>query len=358
MIKVAYIDFHYNMLEQEHGSAQKVIQSFLDNIQNFEMLSVSVSHDRKYIEEYKNKVKYYVVPEDRYKNRVFNKLLNLNCFTYSRIIKILNREKPQILHFHNRHELVDKILKMLKYKPKVICHYHLHFKKPIIPNCCDRILGVSKATQEYIVKTTNTIKKSSFVLNPVSFDLDKVSFDNTHKIQSDNEIKLLFGAGTDTKKGYNEIVEALKQLELLNIKYKLFLCGNITTEIDDTLQIEKMGFVSSEKFYSLMQVCDILLFPSYFEPFGLTVLEGMYNSIKVLPSKCGGIIEILGEEYPYYCEVKNSDTIVDNIIKLENLDEITEKELFQFYNERLKFFSPTLVANRLENQYKEVLSEN
>ncbi len=350
--KVAHIDFHYDMLNHEHGSAQKVIQSFLDNLEEFAAISISVSKNKNMKVEKKN-VKYYVVAENHLKNRIFNKILGLDVFTYNKMIEIINHDKPEVLHFHNRHNLADKIYSYLVYKPKVVCHYHLNFKKPYIPECCDLILGVSKATQDHIVNVSNTKKRSSYVLNPISFDLEKCG---NYLKQESKKIKLLFGGANNTNKGYNEIIQALYSLEKKNIEYILYICGNTEDiNVDNNLNIEIQGFLSSKDFYKLMKECDILLFPSHFEPFGLTVLEGMYNKIKVLPSCCGGVVEILGESYPYYCNVKDSDSIVTNILKLSKLNKDDEEKLYSFYQERLSFFSAKNIAKTLEQKYKEII---
>lgn len=358
--RVAHIDFHYDMLSQEHGSAQKVIQSFLNNLEDFESLSISVSTGIEQ-EILKDNVKYYTVKENNIKNKIFNKILRLDLFTYNKMINIINKEQPEILHFHNRHNLADKIYPYLKYKPKVVCHYHLHFKNPFIPKCCNLILGVSKATMKHIVNVSQTKVKSSYVLNPVSFDLS--SMQNVKKMnnkkEEDYQIKLLFGAGDNKIKGYNEIIESLYKLNELKFNYVLYICGNKKElKIDPKLNVQTKGFLSSQDFYLMMKECDILLFPSYDEPFGLTVVEGMYNCIKVLSSSSGGIIEILGEGYPYYCSVRDSDSIVENILKFNKIDNNEEEKLYGFYRHRLELFNPKIIAKTLSKEYKELLDEN
>jgi len=341
------------MIAQEHGSAQKVIQSFLDNQDIFEQLSISVANDGVYKEKEVKGVKYFSVPEQKIKNKIANKILGLKLFTYAKMIDIIEKERPDILHFHNRQSLVDLVVKQLSYRPKIICHYHLNFKQPSVPNSANLLLGVSKSVEEHIIKTARTDKKSSFVLNPLSFDL--YSTQNIEK-KRDNEIKLVFGAGDDEKKGYKEIIQALYKLKDRGIKYKLYLCGNKRdVEIDNTLNIQKMGFLSSKEFYKIIQQSDILLFPSHNEPFGLTLLEAMYLKTKVLPAYSGGIPEILGEEYPYYCKVKDSDSIVENIIALSNLSEEEESRLYKLYENIVSKFHPKTISTELEKKYQEVL---
>jgi Ran GTPase-activating protein (RanGAP) involved in mRNA processing and transport len=125
------IDFHGDLILNKEGSAQKVIKSFCDNL-DIDISCLSVSYN-SYKEEIINNVKYYTVPENRLKNKIFNKILNLKLFTYDEMIKIMEKEKFDILHFHNRLELVDKLVNRLSYKPKIVCHFHREFNNPIIP---------------------------------------------------------------------------------------------------------------------------------------------------------------------------------------------------------------------------------
>lgn len=287
------------------------------------------------------------------KNKIMNKILGLKVFTYSKMIDIVEKEKPEILHFHNRHSLVDIFVKRLSYTPRVVCHYHLKFKEPIVPKCTDMILGVSKSVQEHIVKKIQADKKSSYVLNPISFDL--YSATKVEKISS-SELRLVFGGEDDERKGYKEVIQALHKLRDMGIKYKLTLCGNKRdVNIDSSLNVEQMGFLSSHDFYKVLQQSDILLFPSHDESFGLTVLEGMFFHIKVVPAFSGGTPEILGEDYPYYCKPKDSDSLVQSIVMLSNLKDDREQELCKFYDDVIRKFEPRRVSKSLEEKYKEVL---
>ena len=196
-------------------------------------------------------------------------------------------------------------------------------------------------------------KKSSYVLNPISFDL--YSAPKVEKEPS-SELRLVFGAGDDERKGYKEIIQALYKLKDMDIKYKLIMCGNKRdVDVDSSLNVEQMGFLSSNDFYRVLQQSDILLFPSHNEPFGLTVLEGMFFHTKVVPAFSGGIPEILGEDYPYYCKPKDCDSLVKSIIKLSNLKCDREQELYKFYDDVVSRFEPKRISKSLEEKYKEVL---
>jgi len=347
-MKVCMIDFHYDLISQNDGSAQKVIKDFASNLEA-DVSCISVSYD-KYKEKIENNVKYYAVPENKIKNKIFNKILNLKVFTYDLMINIIEKEKFEILHFHNRFELVDKLVSKLSYKPKIICHFHREFKSLIIPKSADLILGVSEKLAKFIKQKSNTEKKVDYIHNPIPYDV--FLFQKKSFLPINEPIKLLFAFGDNEKKGYKEVLESLKFLENNNIKYELHLCGNKKPLNFENKNIKVYGFLNNRKIFNLMQKTDILLFPSYSEGLPLTILESLYFANYIITSKVGGIPEIFGD-YDFYCDL-NAKSIYENIIKIKNID---IKEYESLRDKILEKFDIKNLSNQLLNKYKEILSE-
>ena len=169
------IDFHYNLVLQPDGSAQKVLKTLLYNLPaEWEKFGIGVSYNPICWSRQKEGVKFWAVPEERFKNWVCNKLLGLKLFTYRQIVELLNRYRPMILHIHNRCELVDKLLALLSYSPKVICHYHRFFNSPFIPAKAHLLIGVSKAVSNFLRQKSREkgLKIEVETLhNPIPYDL-------------------------------------------------------------------------------------------------------------------------------------------------------------------------------------------
>ena len=341
------IDFHGDLILNRHGSAQKVIKSFCSNV-DIDVSCLSISYD-VYKEKQINNVKYYTVPENKIKNRIFNKILNLKLFTYDDMINIIEKEKYDILHFHNRLEFVDKLVKKLSYKPKIVCHFHREFNNPIIPKSADLVLAVSKNLAEFVKQKTNSYITIDYIHNPIPYDVSQ--FKKLNFLIIKEPIKLLFAFGDNEKKGYLEVLDSLKFLEKNNIKYELHICGNKKSLKFENKNIKTYGFLNNKEIFKLMQQTDILLFPSHREGLGLTILEALYFGNYVIASKIGGIPEIFGDEYDFYCDLSGK-SIYENIVKILNVD-ITEYTKIR--DEVLYKFNVKNLSKKLLNKYKDLM---
>lgn len=354
---VAHIDFHYDLMDDENGSAQKVIKGFVNNIALFEVMCLSVCKSGEIKNRNLGGIEFYSVPENKIKNRVFNKILNLKVFTYDGMVDILNKHRPCILHFHNRHELVDKLIKKLTYKPKIICHFHRAFDNPTIPVSSDLILGVSKALSEDIKKNSRTKKRVAFIYNPISYDLynHSLSFIPQKQLTPHKPVKLLFAFGDTKRKGYEESMEAYSLLKKKNFNCELYICGNKKQMNFRDKDIKVLGFLDHATLYSLMTKADILLFPSHKEALGLTILEALYCGMFVIPSRIGGIAEIFGEHYEYYCELNNHESVAEQVLKVANLDNQGLSKYQDMSKNIIERFSQVALTKKLECIYQELL---
>ena len=73
-MKVAMIDFHYDLISQNDISAQKVIKAFAHNL-DIDMSCIGVANDEIYKEKTINNIRYYSIPENKLKNEIANKIL-------------------------------------------------------------------------------------------------------------------------------------------------------------------------------------------------------------------------------------------------------------------------------------------
>ena len=128
------------------------------------------------------------------------------------------------------------------------------------------------------------------------------------------------------KKIVIHLVGRLNDLEII-LKKSDFNC-----EINSYLNISDLDLAL------LYNVCDVLLFPSLYEGYGMPIIESMSCGTPVLSSKRGAIPEI-SEDNLIYC-----DPI--------DINSISEKLLYLFSNENLK---STLIHKGLiiSKQYEE-----
>lgn len=335
------------------GSVEKVITSFASSGHTFQHLiaccdpSPATSRDPF---EYLG-IQVFPFKENTWINRVFNKWLGLNKFSYPSLVHLINRLRPSILHFHNRQELVDEVLARLDYRPTVVVHYHRHFRKPDVPRRADLLLFPSRATERYIREKTGTGKPCAVVHNPLSLEVLRYSQPRETQ-RGDGLPMILFGGGNNPIKGLHELIEAFSRLPTGSAR--LVLAGRGVEHLDiHHPMIEALGEIPAPAFFHLMAEADIVTMPSYEEPFGLIAQEAMLLGKLMVVSNSGGLAEFTDEECAVICLPKNVSSLADALARaLSYLDDERSARLIQRAFERVQSLAPEKMANVLENAYK------
>lgn len=132
------------------------------------------------------------------------------------------------------------------------------------------------------------------------------------------------------KKGwyYKQIFERVKHLDLM-------------------LRVKFLEFIPDDDLVSLMQGAKLFLFPSFYEGFGLPILEAMQCGVPVLASRVTSIPE-LGVDAIHYADPTDPVDIADGITQLLE-DEDYRKMLKAKGNEQVKHFSWGKTANAILN---------
>jgi glycosyltransferase involved in cell wall biosynthesis len=311
------IDFHYNLVSQPDGSAQKVLKTLLFYLRGWEKMGIGVSHSKKMESNRQRGVSFYAIPEKRTKNWVWNKILGLKLFTYDGMVELLNRERPDILHFHNRHELVDKLCERLDYSPKVVCQYHKPFKKPVFPKSASLFLGVSNYLAERLKKQIDPARWELVhpLPNPIPYDL--LALPRAQFKLLSYPLNILFPFGDDPEKGFPEVVEAMRELEKRNYRVIFHIAGKIKSKSLNLAGISKFrlyGYLPPDEYYQLLSKMDFLVLPTKREAFSLVVLEAIYFGVRVVATPTGGVPEVLGKNYPCFSHF-SAESIVSQILK-------------------------------------------
>lgn len=121
----------------------------------------------------------------------------------------------------------------------------------------------------------------------------------------------------------------------------------VLKKIESDKQFIRLGFVPTEDLIKIYNLADGLLMPSFYEGFGLPVLEAMSSGCPVICSKSGSLPEVAGDAV-YYIEPTDTESIVEGIqsvISSPSLrSELSDKGLAQ-----AKKFS---IKNMIENTVK------
>jgi len=114
---------------------------------------------------------------------------------------------------------------------------------------------------------------------------------------------LLFAGAISIRKNILNLIKAYK-LSGLQADYKLVLAGTMSMGHDEILEEIKRnkleneivitGFVSDNELHALYTHAAAFVFPTYYEGFGLPIVEAMYAEIPVLIGNAGAAPEISG----------------------------------------------------------------
>jgi len=174
-----------------------------------------------------------------------------------------------------------------------------------------------------------------------------------HSLDSDY---LLMASTLEPRKNIVGALEAYAELSVeLQKKYPLVIVGKkgwyfeeIFQKVID-LKLEKkvkfLGYVSDEDLASLMQGATAFLFPSFYEGFGLPILEAMALGVPVISSHNSSLPEVGGEAV-HYVDPYDAKNMTEGMTKiLENpayRKQLIDKEVIQ-----VKQFSWKKTATRI-----------
>ena len=174
--------------------------------------------------------------------------------------------------------------------------------------------------------------------------------------------KILFLGRICKDKGVKELIEAAKELHRENDKVRLYL-GGIFEEPDFIEDIEQnstfikhIGWVSGKEKNRYLDECGIMAVPSYFEGFGLSVVEGMLHGCCVVASDVGGIPDIVDDETDGLLVASKDAAALKNAIERVMKDkDLADKLSGNGKKKALDKYSIEKIVSQLLSHYREIL---
>ncbi|WP_139070803.1 glycosyltransferase, partial [Paenibacillus sp. KS1] len=189
-------------------------------------------------------------------------------------------------------------------------------KRCKIVSQADSILTISEASKKDIINYLNVSKEKVTVVNASTdenlFNNDSNSFED--KIIKDelglNEPFIYSLTGYDPRKNNKGLINSFSRLNKLQPTLNLVISG-IKQEVErtefleyaskigaDTNKIHFLGYISNDCLVALYKKCELFVFPSLYEGFGLPLLEAMRCGAPVVTIKNSCLPEVTGEDYP------------------------------------------------------------
>jgi len=174
--------------------------------------------------------------------------------------------------------------------------------------------------------------------------------------------KILFLGRICKDKGVKELITAAKELHRENDKVMLFL-GGIFEEPDFIKDVEEnstfikhIGWVSGSEKNRYLDECGIMALPSYFEGFGLSVVEGMLHGCCVVASDVGGIPDIVENETDGLLVAPKDAVALKNAIERVMKDKnLADKLSDNGKKKALEKYSIENIVTQLLSHYREIL---
>jgi starch synthase len=154
------------------------------------------------------------------------------------------------------------------------------------------IVAASSFTRRTLID--HGVAEAKIRVNPYGVDTDR--FEGKHASQS-RCLRFIFVGLINARKGVPLLFEAWHKLRASGAE--LWLVGSASKQVlpllPETRGVKHFGRVPHEEVPALMQQCDVFVFPSYFEGFGLVLLEAMASGLPVITTTATSGPDILTE---------------------------------------------------------------
>ena len=352
-----------------------VVQKIAEGTSDFENHIVCIRHPEYVDDEYRNGVYYHRVYISAIYKRVFQKWTRWDPNSYvKRVARIINKYKPQILHFHNKPMVMGGVVKLLTYKPKILYEVHNESSDPI-PHCFDCLVGCSKFIMNNMAQRNNWHGMSRVIYNGVDLNRFHATIDTQPKVfqnhNLENKFVILCIAHISEIKNPLFLVETIVQ-KLSNFsQIRLLIAGQIRRDKnpneDRTKYARKVIEASDERIIlldhvdyqdmpRLLNMCDLYIQPSKSEAMCLSVFEAMATKKPVIVTRAGGLPESVGlnQEGGIIVDLDNKQELANAIKSFIEDKSFLQAQAEKAYN-RVVDFSWQRTVSEAQALYTEIL---
>jgi glycogen synthase len=186
-------------------------------------------------------------------------------------------------------------------------------------------------------------------------------------------ITILYSGRFVDRKGIRELLEAAPQILQNSPRARLVLAGGHRGATSEEMadywlppscrlfrdRIRFTGWLSLENVNAWYGIADILVVPSWYEPFGMVILEGMLYGLAIVASAVGGPMAILKDERTgLLCAPKNSASLARQVIRLIKDDDLRLKLGRNAAMEVRSRWLYSSIVQRMRGVYAEMVSCN
>jgi len=306
----------------------------------------------------------------------FFRVFNLRALW--RLIRLLKREKVDILHCH-RHQAVTygTIAAKLAVVPVVIAHVHglnrskspkRKFVNSIVLRWVDKILTVGEAVRNDVLQENAVLRPEQIISLGNSIDYDRFASTNISKSQAKQNIALkpeTFVFGTVGRlaptKGLSYLIDAFVKVKQVITSAQLIIIGQgrlqnqLEQQAANTPYADSIHFLGHrDNMPELYRAMDVFVLSSIAEGLPRSLLEAMASEVPCICTNVGSVSEVLAEsEFGLLVPPRDHESLAEAMIKLGG---ITEKERVRLAKSAKKrvcdCYSHGVIIQRLDNIYQ------
>ncbi len=308
------------------------------------------------------------------------KRYRFSIFTKSILFRELNKFQPDLIHIHTpdllgfeaiNYGLVHKIPVVATHHTRFdvyLSYYHLSFLTNLawfwmrkLYTKCNLVFCPSKQVLEELqIKGISNLMLLSHGVDTALFNPSKRSREFRQKLGLENKIGLLFVGRLVWEKDLKILAEAYNILAKKR-DVVLILVGEGPARRELERMMPKalfLGQKSSKELSEIYACCDIFVFPSTTETFGLVALEAMASGLPVVGVEAFGLKDLVQDgNTGLLARPKDSQDFALKILRLIDDKVLRAKMAFEAYN-----FAQTKCWDNIINQvfwhYQNVISLN
>lgn len=265
----------------------------------------------------------------------------------SKIKTIVTIHDLIFLRYPNFYRFIDRNIYTLKFK--YACKKANH------------IIAISEQTKKDIIHFFNIDEKKITIINPSVSPIfqKKYTQEEKDKVRKNYDLpeSFLLNVGTiESRKNAALIIHALKQststIPLIIIGKKTSYIENLKTTINDYQLKNRVKFIHDVNFTDLpliYQMANIFIYPSFFEGFGIPIIEALHSGTPTIAAK-GSCLEEAGGPDSLYIDPYN-ETELANAIDRVLSDTGLHQKMVNKGHEYAQRFNEDVIAEKLMNVY-------
>jgi alpha-maltose-1-phosphate synthase len=157
-------------------------------------------------------------------------------------------------------------------------------------DCATRIAVASRFTRDSLIR--RGVDPGKLVLHPYGVDARRFV---VRRRRTDGTLRFVFAGSLSARKGIPQLLRVWRKIA--DGRMELWLAGPVSREVrglvPDLPGLKVLGSVPHRELPAVLGQCDVFVFPSYFEGFGLVLLEAMACGLPILTTPATAGPELL-----------------------------------------------------------------